>query len=60
MTTTTIEVNVETLERVKKVREIIYEKYKIQLRMPDLMSHIISEQPEDIANKVINEITKER
>lgn len=54
--TTTIEVNNETLETVKKARDLIFEKIKVQLRMPDIMSHIIVESPEDIAKKVIGDI----
>jgi len=54
--TTTIEVNNETLETVKKARDLIFEKIKVQLRMPDIMSHIIVELPEDIAKKVIGDI----
>lgn len=58
MTTTTIEVNTETLEHVKKARDIVYEKRKIQLRMPDIMGLIVSEEPEDLAKKVINELAR--
>lgn len=49
---TTVELRTETLERIKKARELIYEKQKIQLRMPDIMALIISETSEELAEKI--------
>jgi len=49
--TTTVEITEDTHSRLKKARDIIHEKYKIQMRMPDLMEHYVG-SPDEITKKV--------
>lgn len=54
---TTVEISDDAHSRLKKARDLIYEKYRIQMRMPDLMEHIICD-PNDLMNSVMDSINK--
>ncbi len=54
---TTVEVNEETLERLKEARELIKKKLDIKMRMPDMMSHLV-QSPEEVYEIVSKSINK--
>jgi len=54
---TTVEVNEETLKRLKEARDIIQKKFNIKMRMPDMMNHLAT-SPEDIVEIVSRSINK--
>ena len=54
---TTVEIHETAHVRLKRARDIILQKYKMQMRMPDLMEHYVLE-PEEIVDIVMKSINK--
>jgi hypothetical protein len=54
---TTVEVDTETLERLKTAKEMIRKRFNIKIRMLDIMSHLAT-SPEDIVERVSISINK--
>lgn len=52
---TTIEVTKDVHDNIVIARKIIYDKYKIQLRISDMMSHI-AKDPNTVANTVLQSV----
>lgn len=53
--TTTIEVDEETLEYIKEARDILQKKFRIKMRMPEIMMHLVK-NPEDVVERVSQSI----
>ena len=49
--TTSMEVYPETLDKIKKVREIVHDK-SVYMKIPDIVKIIMSESPEEMSIKV--------
>lgn len=54
---TTVEVDTETLARLKTAKEMIRKRFNIKIRMLDIMSHLTT-SPEDIVERVSISINK--
>jgi len=53
--TTTVEVDDETLEYLKEARDLLHKEFKIKMRMPEIMRHLVK-SPEDVAERISQSI----
>ena len=54
---TTVEISDQDLARLKDAREIIQKRFNIKMRMPDMMSHLLT-SPEEIVDIISRSINK--
>ena len=54
---TTVEVDKETLKRLKEARDTIQKRFNIKIRMSDIMGHLVTTE-EDIVERVSQSISQ--